>query len=73
MTTTQASDSPWLTVAEAAAIAKCGKRLVYREVKARRLRAARIGLRRDLRIHRDWVDEWLEACAEPHPVIRKVS
>jgi excisionase family DNA binding protein len=62
--------SPWLTVKEAAAVAKCGAKLIYREVRAGRLRAARIGARRDLRIHRCWVDEWLEASATPvevHP------
>ena len=39
--------------------------ILYREVKAGRLRAARIGLRRDIRIHRDWVTQWLIAMAEP--------
>ena len=44
--------SPWLTVVETALVARCGRRLIYREVKAGRLRAARIGLlRRNLRIH----------------------
>jgi excisionase family DNA binding protein len=58
-------DTPWLTVKEAAQIIKCGPKLIYREVTAGRLRAARIGNRRDLRIHRSWVDEWLEASAKP--------
>ena len=57
--------SPWLKVAESAKVANCGPRLIYREVKAGRLRAARLGLRRDLRIHRDWIDQWLERCAAP--------
>ena len=70
--------SPWLTVVETALVARCGRRLIYREVKAGRLRAARIGLlRRNLRIHRDWVDAWLEQCAEPvaaaKPSVRKVA
>jgi excisionase family DNA binding protein len=59
------ADNVWLTVAESAAIAKCGKKLVYREIKAGRLRAARIGNRRDLRIHRTWIDDWLERSATP--------
>ncbi len=46
--------SPWLTVKEASRRAKCGAKLIYREIKARRLRAARIGNRRDLRIHIEW-------------------
>lgn len=55
--------SPWLTVKESAVVAKCGAKLIYREIKAGRLRAARIGARRDLRIHRDWIDQWLLASA----------
>jgi len=56
--------SPWLTVKESAVVAKCGAKTIYKEVRARRLRAARIGERRDLRIHRDWIDQWLVASAE---------
>ena len=59
------TSSPWLTVREAAKVVKCGRRLIYREVKAGRLVASKIGLRRDLRIHRDWIDEWLKRCAAP--------
>jgi excisionase family DNA binding protein len=57
--------SDWLTVLEVAGVMKCGKRLVYREIAAGRLRAAHIGGRRDIRVHRDWVDEYLRSCAEP--------
>jgi excisionase family DNA binding protein len=57
--------SPWLTVREATHIAKCGPKTLRREIAAGRLRAARIGGRRDIRIHRDWIDEWLLRCAEP--------
>jgi len=58
------SDS-WLTPEECGARAKCGKRVIYNEVKAGRLRAARIGGRRELRIRPAWVDAWLEASAKP--------
>ncbi len=51
--------SPWLTVREAAARARCGAKLIYREVRAGRLRAARVGGRRELRFLDAWVDEWL--------------
>ena len=51
--------SPWLTVKEAAARARCGAKLIYREVRAGRLRAARVGGRRELRFLVAWVDEWL--------------
>lgn len=60
-----AVDSPWLTVKEARAVAKCGARLIYREITAGRLRAARIGNRRDLRIHIEWVHAWLVASSTP--------
>ena len=41
-----APSSPWLTVSEAAARARCGVKLIYREVTAKRLQAARVGGRR---------------------------
>ena len=55
----------WLTVEQARQVVQCGLKLIYREIKAGRLRAARIGNRRDLRIKRDWIDQWLEASARP--------
>ena len=57
--------SPWLTVKEACLVAKCGAKLLYREIRAGRLRAARIGARRDLRIHVTWIDDWLTASSTP--------
>lgn len=59
------SPSPWLTVTEAAERARCGRKTIYKEIKAGRLRAATIGSRRDLRILADWVDKWLIASSEP--------
>ena len=60
MTESMNVPSPWLTVAEAAQRARCGVKTVYREVRAGRLRAARIGGRRELRLRPEWVDTWLE-------------
>ena len=60
MTDSTKAPSPWLTVAEAAQRARCGVKTVYREVQAGRLRAARIGGRRELRLPSEWVDAWLE-------------
>jgi excisionase family DNA binding protein len=57
--------TPWLTVGEAATRARVGVKLIYREVQAGRLRAARIGGRRDLRILPEWIDEWLVGTATP--------
>ena len=60
------NESPrWLTAEQAAAWAQVGVKCVYREVTAGRLRAARIGGRRELRFLAAWVDEWLERTAEP--------
>jgi excisionase family DNA binding protein len=53
--------TPWLTVGEAADRARCGPKLIYREVKARRLRAAKVGGRRELRLRPEWIDQWLDA------------
>lgn len=55
----QATASPWLTVKEAAARARCGLKLIYREVKAERLQAAKVGGRRELRFRAEWIDDWL--------------
>jgi excisionase family DNA binding protein len=53
------TQTPWLTVGEAAERARCGVKLIYREVKAGRLRAAKVGGRRELRLLPDWIDQWL--------------
>jgi excisionase family DNA binding protein len=53
--------TPWLTVIEAAERARCGPKLIYREVAAGRLRAARVGGRRELRLRPEWIDQWLDA------------
>jgi excisionase family DNA binding protein len=59
----QQQPTPWRTVAQAAAGAQTGERLIYREVKAGRLKAARVGARRELRLRDDWIDAWLESTA----------
>jgi len=53
--------SPWLRIGEAAQYVRCGRKLLYREVAAGRLRAARVGGRREIRTRREWLDEWLQA------------
>jgi excisionase family DNA binding protein len=57
--TAGSSGSPWITVHEAAKRARCGSKLVYREVRAGRLRAVRVGGRRELRLRSEWIDAWL--------------
>jgi len=58
----------WLTVADAAAHAKCGKRSIYTGVQSGKLRAARLGGRRELRFLAEWIDGWLFATSEPEIV-----
>ncbi len=57
--TRDSAGTPWLTVREAADRARCGTKLIYREVKANRLKAARVGGRRELRFLAEWIDDWL--------------
>ena len=61
------NDQPlvWLTVKQAAARAQVEPGTIYKEVRAGRLRAARIGGRRDLRFREHYIDEWLEASTKP--------
>lgn len=55
--------SPWLTATQAAARAQVGVRIIYKAVRAGRLRAAKLGDRNDLRIHSQWVDAWIAQAA----------
>jgi excisionase family DNA binding protein len=66
----EANASPWLTVTEAADRARCGVRLIYREVRANRLRAARVGGRRELRLRAEWIDTWLDTYTTPEELVR---
>jgi excisionase family DNA binding protein len=52
--------TPWITVDEGASRARCGIKLIYREVRAGRLKAVRIGGRRELRLRPEWIDTWLD-------------
>jgi excisionase family DNA binding protein len=57
--------SPWLTAQEAAPYLRISLNTLYSEVVAGRLRAARIGGRRNLRFLREWCDAYLEASSTP--------
>ena len=65
--------SPWRTVPEIARRGRCGVKTIYREIRAGRLRAARIGGRRQLVIHEEWCDAWLEASATPIEIGRRLA
>ena len=59
------TQSSWLVVKESAARGRCGPKTIYREIRAGRLRAARVGGRREYRLRPEWVDEWLERSSMP--------
>ena len=65
------STSPWLTLTEASAYARRGKRFLAREVKSGRLRAARIGGRGEILTRREWLDLYLEELATPVQLMRR--
>lgn len=67
-----AIESPWLTAGESATYIRTGPKVVYREVRAGRLRAARVGGRRELRFRREWLDAWLERTSTPVEIRRAV-
>ena len=54
----------WLTPAQCARETQIGVETIYKAVRAKRLRAARIGGRREIRILRTWLQEWLESTIE---------
>lgn len=55
----------WLTVDEAAKLAKVSPKTIYTAVSAGLLRHARINRRRSLRFRADWIDAWIDATLEP--------
>jgi excisionase family DNA binding protein len=61
--------SPWLTVTEASARAKCSPKTIYRAVASGKLKAARISAGRSLRFHVLWIDAWLETMATEAEIV----
>jgi excisionase family DNA binding protein len=61
MITTQLNEAAeWATVAQAARAVQAGRRTIYNAIRDGSLRAAAVNERGDLRIHRDWLRDWLE-------------
>ncbi len=61
--------SPWLTVAEASAYCQLCPRVIYTAARSGKLRHARVGGRREIRLRREWLDAWLEGTG-PREVTR---
>lgn len=59
--------TPWFTVQQAADRAQCSKNSIYFAIRRGKLRAVRIGLRKEYRVHVTWVDAWLEAAVVVNP------
>jgi excisionase family DNA binding protein len=67
---TEDAITPWLNVNHAARRAQCSTATLRREIARGRLRCARIGGRKSIRIRPEWIDSWLEAGATPIEVRR---
>jgi excisionase family DNA binding protein len=58
-------DTPWLTLAQASARTQTHPATLRREMAAGRLRHARIGGRKAIRLRPEWLDAWLEQSSTP--------
>jgi excisionase family DNA binding protein len=58
----------WLTVEQAAKYAQLSERVIYEACRSHRLRHVRIDDRRSVRLRAEWIDAWLEACAQQEVV-----
>ena len=61
----------WRTATEAGSYIKRGRRFVLREIKAGRLRAARIGGRGEILTCDEWLDQYVRDQATPVAVVRR--
>ena len=66
-------NSSWLTIRLAARRAQVSEGTIRREIRARRMTAARVGGRRSWRLKEAWIDQWLEACQQPAIQLRQVG
>ena len=66
-----AASSPWKTLKQGAKRAHRGPRFLAREIRAGRLRAARVGGRGEDLLRDEWIDAWLEDLARPVEVVRR--
>lgn len=66
---TSSPSSPWLTTEQAARYLgpHRSRQFVRREIRAGRLRAARIGGRKEFLTRAEWLDEYVADHAEPLP------
>ena len=56
---------PWLTVRQSCDYTQLHDDTLRREIRLGRLRHARVGGRKSIRIRRSWLDAWLESSSTP--------
>jgi len=62
-------DSPWRTADQGGKRIGKGPRFVQREIRAGRMRGARIGGRGEYLTQDPWIDEWVEKYMKPVEII----
>lgn len=64
------TDDPWLRLSQCAERVQVHEATLRREIQRRRLRHARVGGRKSIRVRASWLDAWLEASSTPIEVKR---
>ena len=68
--TASADVDPWLTITQGARYVHVHQATLRREMYRGRLRHARVGGRKAIRLRRSWLDQWLEGSSTPVEVRR---
>ena len=56
--------SPWWNVEQGAAYLQISVTTFFRECRAGRIKCARVGGRRNIRVKQGWLDSYMESCVE---------
>jgi len=67
----QTTEDPWLTLQQAAQLVQVHVATLRREILRHRLRAAKVGGRKSIRLRQSWLTAWLEASATPVEIVRR--
>ena len=66
-----ANNDPWLTLQQGAERVQVHEATLRREIARGRLRHARVGGRKSIRVRASWLDAWLESSTTPIEVKRQ--
>ena len=69
----EANSDPWLTLAQSAERVQVHEATLRREIKLGRLRHARVGGRKAIRIRASWLDAWLEQSTTPVEIVKPAN